>query len=293
MIKDNISVFDFSHQYDYLREQADYYSDCSLISGTNAYCSDEAAEQLREEVNKALVIEKNNPKAPLDADGSREKLETMPAGIHFIDSGNYHYMSLFFLERIPTDFTLLLIDNHTDMNENAFGDILSCGNWVRKALETLPHLKKVVMLGVKPQYFQEMKESLTSEGELAENPESENELFFINNSEGCSAQERTIILPNIKNDVTKKIIYVNNVNDISTYISSDIAVYVSLDKDALSEEYAVADWDQGKLSLDDIKHIFAELNQHHILGIDICGDTKAGASLNQEVNLKLFLEYNE
>lgn len=293
MIKDNISVFDFSHQYDYLREQADYYSDCSLISGTNAYCSDEAAEQLREEVNKALVIEKNNPKAPLDADGSREKLETMPAGIHFIDSGNYHYMSLFFLERIPTDFTLLLIDNHTDMNENAFGDILSCGNWVRKALETLPHLKKVVMLGVKPQYFQEMKESLTSEGELAENPESENELFFINNSEGCSAQERTIILPNIKNDVTKKIIYVNNVNDISTYISSDIAVYVSLDKDALSEEYAVADWDQGKLSLDDIKHIFAELNQHHILGIDICGDAKAGASLNQEVNLKLFLEYNE
>lgn len=161
MIKDNISVFDFSHQYDYLREQADYYSDCSLISGTNAYCSDEAAEQLREEVNKALVIEKNNPKAPLDADGSWEKLETMPAGIHFIDSGNYHYMSLFFLERIPTDFTLLLIDNHTDMNENAFGDILSCGNWVRKALETLPHLKKVVMLGVKPQYFQEMKESLT------------------------------------------------------------------------------------------------------------------------------------
>ena len=284
MIKDNISVFDFSLQYDYLREQADYYSDCSLISGTNAYCSDEAAEQLREEVNKALVIEKNNPKAPLDADGSWEKLETMPAGIHFIDSGNYHYMSLFFLERIPTDFTLLLIDNHTDMNENAFGDILSCGNWVRKALETLPHLKKVVMLGVKPQYFQEMKESLTSEGELAENPESENELFFINEP---ANKEKQFSIKYGGNSSVVKIIYASSINEISKGLIDTGSIYVSLDKDALSEGYAVTDWDQGELSLDDIKHIFAELNQHHILGIDICGDTKAGASLNHDINSKI------
>lgn len=245
-----ISVFDFSHQYDYLRGQAEYFSDCSFIHGTNAYCSDEAADVLRSEVKKAtssaLSIDVVKMKTQAEA------LKPLPLGIHFIDSGNYHYMSLFFLERIDADFSLLLIDNHTDMNENAFGDILSCGNWVRKALLTLPHLKNVFMLGVNKQYFREMKESLI-----------------------------------LDEDKLKKIRYLNVYDEKLYEELRNTLLYISLDKDALSEEYAVTDWDQGEMTLDDLEQIFSRLNKKNIIGLDICGDTKEGNILNQETNLKI------
>lgn len=298
-------VFDFSHQYDYFREQADYYSDCSFIPGTNAYCSDEATEKLRAEVSKALSISYCSDEATekLRAEVSKasachidkmsdelheESKMALPLGIHFIDSGNYHYMTLFFLERITTNFNLFLIDNHTDMNENAFGDILSCGNWVRRALLTLPHLKNVYMLGIKKQYFQEMKDMLTSEGELIENPEDENELLFTNNfSTGSNQEERIISESKECESGIKKIYYAEAFESNIFEKIADEPLYISLDKDALSEEYAVTDWDQGRMNFDDLEKIFSGLNQEKIIGLDICGDTKEGASVNQDLNLKI------
>lgn len=269
-----IFVFDFSHQYDYLREQADYYSDCSFIHGTNAYCSDEAANELKAEVSKAL-----SSVCQIDAkteEARDEAIKALTYGIHFIDSGNYHYMSLFFLERIETDFNLLLIDNHTDMNENAFGDILSCGNWVRKALFCLPHLKTVYMLGVKKQYFQEMKDMLISDGELIENPEDEKEQKF-------TLECRT-------GNLRKKILYITSSDQILEKIKKDTPLYISLDKDALSDHYAITDWDQGEMTIDELGIFMKELNQNsiiNIIGLDICGDTKEGSSLNCNINKKI------
>lgn len=288
MFENKFFVFDFSHQYDYLREQAEYYSDCSLISGTNAYCSDEAAESLREEVSKALTAaEENNAIGTENADGGGAASQIHPGSINFIDSGNYHYMSLFFLERIETDFNLLLIDHHTDMNENAFGNILSCGNWVRRALETLPHLRAVFMLGVKKQYFQEMKESLISEGELAENPEDEKELFFLQNSAKSTQQAESGLSAEVKNDSAKKIRYVNSIDEMPSGMLSDLPLYISLDKDALSEKYAATDWDQGDLSLKNLMQLFERLKQNNIIGLDICGDAKSCDFVNQDINLKI------
>ena len=64
--------------------------------------------------------------------------------IHLIDSGDYHYLTLFFLQRIQVPFQLLLIDNHPDDQPTAFApDTLSCGGWVRTAKETLSNLKSV------------------------------------------------------------------------------------------------------------------------------------------------------
>lgn len=72
-------------------------------------------------------------------------------GFHILDSGNYHYLSLLWIKKIREEFALLLIDNHTDLSDDAFGNLLSCGSWVKAAL-SLPHLKHVYMLGVNPQY---------------------------------------------------------------------------------------------------------------------------------------------
>ena len=79
--------------------------DFSALEGTECYCSAESAAAIR----SAL--------APYG-----------PGGIHWIDSGDYHYTSLFIQELITEPYSLVLFDNHPDDQPGAFGsDLLSCG----------------------------------------------------------------------------------------------------------------------------------------------------------------------
>ena len=89
------------------------------VESCSCYCSSESAALLRERLSDV----------PLDAP-------------HWIDTGDYHYLSLFFLERIGEPFELILADNHPDDQPSAFaGDgMLSCGSWVKDA-RGLPNLQ--------------------------------------------------------------------------------------------------------------------------------------------------------
>lgn len=94
------------------------YTDYSALEGTNCYCSDESAEQIRRELS-AL---------PLRA-------------FHCIGTGDYHYQTLLWLERVDEPFSLVLFDHHPDDQPGAFGpDLLSCGGWVARARQ-LPMLR--------------------------------------------------------------------------------------------------------------------------------------------------------
>ena len=123
---------------------------------------------------------------------------------HWIDSGDYHYISKLWMEKINEPFLLALFDNHPDDQETAFGNLLSCGGWVRTATDTLPLMKGA----------------------------------FRNTAEipGC------------------------------------LPVYLSIDLDVLSWEYAATDWSQGDYSPQRLR---AEISRiaavHRILGADVCG----------------------
>ncbi len=93
--------------------------DVSDIDGTYCYCSESSAAQIRQRIS-AL---------PLRA-------------VHLLGTGDYHYLSLFFLERITEEFALVLFDNHPDDQSGAFDEgLLSCGSWVRSARESLQKMK--------------------------------------------------------------------------------------------------------------------------------------------------------
>ena len=95
-------------------------SDFSDLDGTCCYCSAESAGRIRTSI-AAL---------PLRA-------------LHLLGTGDYHYVSLFYLERVSEPFLLLLFDNHPDDQPCAFGgDLLSCGSWVADAVK-LPELRTV------------------------------------------------------------------------------------------------------------------------------------------------------
>ena len=68
--------------------------------------------------------------------------------VHWIDSGDYHYMTFLFCERIRTPFSLILFDHHPDDQEPAFGNVLSCGGWVAALRRENPFLRDVISVGV-------------------------------------------------------------------------------------------------------------------------------------------------
>ena len=119
-MKDKIILMNFTDIYkeqEFYRETDPIWLEFSHLTGCSCYCDEEAAGILRKEMRE------------------------LPAeGIHFLDSGNYHYISLFWLEKTDRPFRLVLFDNHTDMQPPAFGGLLSCGGWAAEAMETVPAL---------------------------------------------------------------------------------------------------------------------------------------------------------
>lgn len=97
--------------------------DLSGLEGTNCYCDSDARDAIRDSLASV----------PYDA-------------IHWIDTGDYHYVSLFFLEKIRKPFYLILFDNHPDNQQTAFGDILSCGSWRAVAHDELSNLKESIWI---------------------------------------------------------------------------------------------------------------------------------------------------
>ena len=72
--------------------------------------------------------------------------QTLPR-LRWLDSGDYHYMSHLLALREKEPFHLVLLDNHPDNQEPAFGGVLSCGSWVKEMREQHPLLRDVLTIG--------------------------------------------------------------------------------------------------------------------------------------------------
>jgi hypothetical protein len=119
-MKKQLIIMDFTGVYNYepfIRNQNCIWLDCRHLYGTECYCDEEGAASL-----KRLI-----------ADYPAE-------GIHFIDSGNYHYLTKFWTDKLNYPFSLLVFDHHPDMQPPLFEDMISCGSWVKDMLDTNPYL---------------------------------------------------------------------------------------------------------------------------------------------------------
>ena len=67
--------------------------------------------------------------------------------LRWLDSGDYHYLSHLLALREKEPFHLVLLDNHPDNQEPAFGGVLSCGSWVKEMREKNPLLRDVLTIG--------------------------------------------------------------------------------------------------------------------------------------------------
>ena len=199
--------------------------DLSQVPGTDCYCDDEAVETIRRRIADAGIKD--------------------ASGIHFFDNGNYHYMSKIWTDQIAEPFTLVVFDHHPDMQEPRFGDILSCGGWVKKVLEGNKFVQSVTLIGVADHLVEELKSEIASHPAGARN----DKVSFVRESEIAN---HTSLIP---------------------HFTSPLPLYLSIDKDALSPAYAATNWDQGSLDVAALKEVIAGLAaSHKIIGVDICGE---------------------
>ena len=225
----DIAVYSFSGVYEregFYREYIDsgkaIFRDLASLRGVNGYCSEDAGKMLLE-----LMEEDRNTR------------------IHFIDNGNYHYLSLLWLETIMEkncdEYQLLYLDHHSDRQEASFGGLLSCGSWVKEAESRLPGLHKVFWVGSK-------------------HSEAENSL----------AHETY--------DFTSLFKSGENLDPDNCGLHK-IPLYLSVDKDILSPDVVRTNWDQGAMRLEELLEILKTvLTVCDVRGIDICGSPGPDAS---------------
>ena len=232
--------------------------DCRDIAGTDCYCDD---------IAKQMISDR------LEDHGTE--------GVHFLDSGNYHYLSLLFMNEIPReqDFELVLFDNHPDSQEPAFGEITSCGGWVREAWETMPNLKQVTMIGVDP-------ELLLDEG-------YSDGVNVIDRGEGWDPIRVTVAVGESHKSYRQLLNGTYGEGNREDSLESKLPVYISVDKDVLRVEDAQCNWSQGEMRKDELLELLKELKEgREVLGIDVCGEEDAQAmteatKLNERTNCEI------
>ena len=183
-----------------------------------------------------------------------------PYGLHFLDSGNYHYMTKLWTDRLREPFSLVLFDHHTDMQPPVFEGLMSCGGWVKDMLDGNSFLKNVLIAGVPETDAAKVRSErvhVISEEDFAVS--------------GCPVWPLSSVLP------------------------SGVPVYLSVDKDVLSTDSAITNWDQGSMRLEVLTGAISRLMRDcKVIGMDVCGEPDAAAgfharnsNLNSLVNGRL------
>lgn len=238
----------YAHEGFHRNREGLRFIDCTDIRGTNGYCDAQAKEVLRGRIGESHSL-------------------------HFIDHGNYHYLSKLYTDMITEPFHLVVFDHHTDMQEPAFGGLLSCGSWVKEVLETNAFVQGVTIVGA-------------ACGAESESWGTGTMTHFTNHVGQVSVSaEKRVIVP---------------VPADSLSVPSCHPLYISIDKDVLSPTEVITNWDQGEMTADELFAQLDELCAHHeILGIDVCGDAapdmdpsilKRAVKMNDALNRR-FIEW--
>lgn len=269
-VKNENMILDFTHVYrdeDIKDIDRFRYIDCSDIQETDMYCSKNAYEKIWGRIEPYGI-----------------------QGIHYIDSGNYHYITKIITDHITEPFGLVMYDHHTDMQIPMVSGMMSCGDWAGQALSQNKNLRQLVIVGP---------------------PESDIEQTLESYSGSQSGRLLTFSAEDLHGDLLE-----NKLKLIRT----DLPLYISIDKDVLGTEYTETNWSQGDMSIDGLERLLSvflggqgekknsdacrnderyagDTRHSRILGVDICGEIQTDIPVpeyleaeekNEKVNIELF-----
>ena len=196
----------------------------------------------------------------------KKNLMSVKPGITFLGPGDFHHLSVCLLENMEQKPVLVLFDHHSDMQSSPEG-FVTCGSWVRLALSE-DKVKRCIIVGVS-----------SKDEALFKSPVTEKAVFF--------PEE----LPHEKK--------VSGI--VKELIKTGGPVYISIDKDVLAKKDAQTNWDQGRMSLEELLDILEAIGEvAPIVGADVCGEWRLSGDpvlvtcddiektgVNERANLKI------
>ena len=197
--------------------------------------------------------------------------------VTFLGSGDFHHLTSLLLDEFREPISLIVFDFHPDW------DILpprfGCGSWVTEALKR-KNILKCLLIGIASDdlscpWIQSANLNALSRDRLEIYPYSHSpSLVFLRK-----------IPRNVSLRVEKKFLHsriywdelkTKNLKDFFLKIIGRLPtknVYVSIDKDCLKNEYALTNWEEGKLALDELLMLLKLIKENlDIAGLDITGD---------------------
>jgi arginase family enzyme len=192
-----------------------------------------------------------------------------PFDVVFFGSGDFHHVCTALIERCGEPLTVVHVDNHPDWV--TFPGTLNCGSWVNHAL-ALPQVVQLVTLGPsgKDLEWPELKSGnlrAVQSGKLRIvpwRPIRSRVLRHYGDGHCWRQHERVLHWQHAGAGAVPARI----VDALPTQ-----AVYLTIDKDALTEAEAATNWDQGRMSVADIETLVGRLAAaKRLVGVDVCGD---------------------
>lgn len=199
----------------------------------------------------------------------------------FLGSGDFHHLTLLLLEALQKEFhpiTLVLIDNHPDWFTQ--GGPFHCGNWVSGAVK-LNWIDSIILIGQDSNdlqglnyFFSPLKE--ISQGKIHIYPyKRKKSLIPFKQIDQILGVEKSV-KHFYGTEIHYRTVQENGIavllKDLSTLLKNK-NVYLSIDKDCLHKGFASTDWEQGLLTVNDLKICIREiLRMSKIVGIDVCGE---------------------
>lgn len=195
----------------------------------------------------------------------------------FLGSGDFHHISEILTSQINEPACLVVFDFHPDW------DILpprfGCGSWVTQALKN-KNISKCILIGMGSDDLSGLALQTGNLAALAANRleiypfrHEPSRVYFRRIPENYSIAVRRGFLSNkvIWNELEKE--------DLSEFTLKLIKrlptqkVYISIDKDCLNSNFALTNWEEGALRLDQLLAMVKLMrNNLDIIGLDVVGD---------------------
>jgi len=199
----------------------------------------------------------------------------------FLGSGDCHHLTLLLLDalcELARPVTLVVIDNHPDWF--AVPPRYHCGNWVSGALR-LPWLRAAILIGQDspdlegPCFWRAPFRELRS-GRVSLFPYGRSRigvpLRWPRTVAGAAASARRWYGVELSFQTIQQCGARHLFDELAVRVAGQ-RVYLSVDKDCLAAPFAATDWEQGRLSLDELRYGIQRLREAAtIVGADVCGD---------------------
>jgi len=199
------------------------------------------------------------------------------SAVTFLGSGDFHHISSLLLGRFEEPLTLIVFDFHPDWD--ILPPRLGCGSWVNRALEK-KNVLKCILTGISSE---DISTGYIQTGNLKSFRDNRVELYpyshkptvtvfkTVPSTECCVSRGKFFLKKIFWNELREKNIPVFFAGLMKRLPSR--TVYISIDKDCLRNEYAITNWEEGRLTLEQLLVMIKVIRQNcDIIGADITGD---------------------